>query len=97
MNATNVHFGKRMCNQTVYKNSSSVLRAHAYLVDLSVNKKILNLFFVKNNNNKNLMIIDFVKFLEYIPKEFSRKLRTFDDLPRFKATEFRQIVLYIYF
>ena len=31
---------------------------------------------------------------KYIPKQFGRKLRTFEELERFKATEFRQLLLY---
>lgn len=40
------------------------------------------------------MSFRFVSFAKFTPIEFARRPRDLDDTPRFKATEFRQIVLY---
>lgn len=36
-----------------------------------------------------------LNFREYIPSDFSRKIRTVDDVKKWKATEYRRFVLYL--
>lgn len=71
-----------------------------HMVDLGVTKKIL--LFISNNktnfkltNNQKLeMSGALLSISPYIPKEFARKPRDLDELCRWKATEFRQFILY---
>lgn len=65
-----------------------------HLIDLGVTKKMLTLFLSQNKKLKTRMSEDYIQMIPFIPKEFSRKPRSFEELPRFKATEFRQIVMY---
>lgn len=71
-----------------------------HLVDLGVMKKMLNLL-LKNKTVVKLNKIDklnmstiLLGLSPYIPKEFARKPRSFNEVHRWKATEFRQFLLY---
>ena len=72
-----------------------------YLIDLGVTKKIL--LSIWNNNNRKTKLsniqkqnldIKLISLKAFIPKEFCRKPRSFDELCRWKAPEIRQIILY---
>lgn len=65
-----------------------------HLVYLGATKKILRLL---SDCNKKMFIDlseEYIKFRPFIPKEFCRKPRGFDELPRWKATELRLFCLY---
>lgn len=68
---------------------------------LGVTKKILMLILNKKCPHFALqalgleeMNLKFLEFNKFIPSEFVRKPRSFEEAARFKATEFRQIALY---
>lgn len=68
-----------------------------HLCDLGVTKKCLQLFLDKTVTN--VKILEISKFLEdevkpNTPEEFERTCRTLDELSLWKATEFRQFLLY---
>lgn len=71
-----------------------------HLVDLGVTKRMLTLLWKSKANericaqNKAEMSSFFTSLQPFIPREFARKPRSFDELPRWKAVEFRQFVLY---
>lgn len=66
-------------------------------VDLCVTKRICTVIF----NTKSLtkaafatLQVRFRSFREYVPSDFARKPRSLKELKSFKATEFRQMILY---
>ncbi|XP_046808486.1 uncharacterized protein LOC124420169 isoform X1 [Lucilia cuprina] len=71
-----------------------------HLLDLGVTKKILNLLITNKTNQKFSPSTKasfssvLVSFSNFISMEFARKPRTFDEIARWKATEYRQIALY---
>ncbi|KYM94043.1 hypothetical protein ALC62_15348, partial [Cyphomyrmex costatus] len=73
---------------------------YMHLVCLGVTKRLLQLW-LRGNKNIRLSAED-IKSVSYhliairscIPSEFSRKPRSLDELDRWKATEFRQFLLY---
>lgn len=71
-----------------------------HLIDLGVCKKmilcILNCTtFTKFSTGQKKEISDrLASFSAYIPKEFARKQRNFDEILRWKATEFRLFILH---
>ena len=77
---------------------------YMHCVLLGVMKKLLKIYLNTdkaivtshklNNYNKKRMNDRICLIQKYIPKQFGRKLRTFEELERFKATEFRQLLLY---
>jgi hypothetical protein len=72
-----------------------------HLLDLGVMKKLL-IFYTLNHSNRFFPSKNAVKETEnlflglkpFVPAEFSRGPRPFCEVPRFKATEFRQFLLY---
>ncbi|XP_059166552.1 uncharacterized protein LOC131948870 [Physella acuta] len=75
---------------------------YMHLVCLGVTRRIL-LLWLKSPVSKGLRIGNqavqqisnrLLLFKEYIPREFSRKCRSLHDIERWKATEFRQFLLY---
>lgn len=71
-----------------------------HLVDLGVVKKILVLLFQGKTkerlsaNSKYAMSSMLTSFSPFIPREFARKPRSFAEISRWKAVEFRQFILY---
>lgn len=71
-----------------------------HLIDLGVVKTMLNLIrsrrtpIVLRKSDIETMNEMFVSFKTLTPSEFARKPRSLTETPYFKATEFRQIVLY---
>ncbi|XP_067615227.1 uncharacterized protein [Eurosta solidaginis] len=71
-----------------------------HLLDLGVTKRMLNILLNGISNykiseeNKSLLSTRLMSLGAYIPKDFQRKPRSFDDICRWKATEFRQFILY---
>jgi hypothetical protein len=73
-----------------------------HLLDLGVMKKVL-LLFLENSGKRYFAKKELIqqteanvlKVVEYLPQEFQRDPRGFAEVPRFKATEFRQFLLYI--
>lgn len=70
-----------------------------HMVDLGVTKKILNKIYYKKvvsltNDQKLEMSATLLSLAPYVPKEFARKPRAFDEMCRWKATEYRQFILY---
>ena len=72
-----------------------------HLIDLGVTKKLLLSIWNNNHHRDKLSIIEkqnldlkLISLKGFIPKEFCRKPRSFDELCRWKATEFRQLILY---
>lgn len=71
-----------------------------HLIDLGVTRKILlSLLNNKaseklNAQNKIELSTRLMSLAAFIPKEFARKPRTLDEILRWKATEFRQFILY---
>ncbi|XP_067637611.1 uncharacterized protein [Eurosta solidaginis] len=87
-----------------YKNKETVLESANFgmvsqfpldpmhLVDLGVMKKLLNLLISKSNlsvMNKKLQFLS-----KFVPSEFSRVARDFNELSNWKSTEFRPFLLY---
>ncbi|CAH1107023.1 unnamed protein product [Psylliodes chrysocephalus] len=77
---------------------------YMHLCCIGVMRKILFYWFVKCDSRKTVRLpvnlrekisnrLRYCSF--YVPSEFSRKPKTFNDLNRFKATEFRLILLYL--
>jgi hypothetical protein len=72
-----------------------------HLIDLGATKKILllmlenkkNAFFL-NDSSIRLMERTFLQFAKMIPNDFARGPRPFVEVCRYKATEFRQFLLY---
>ncbi|XP_049302035.1 uncharacterized protein LOC125775444 isoform X1 [Bactrocera dorsalis] len=66
-----------------------------HLVDLGVCKKLLQLLIKKGNINVS-KINEKITFLSnLVPSEFGRICRSLDEISNWKATEFRQFLLYI--
>lgn len=71
-----------------------------HMADPGITKKMLEYIFNNNstvviNCDINKVITQQIVFLSpYIPKEFQRKPRGIDELPRWKATEYRKFALY---
>lgn len=72
-----------------------------HLLDLGVTKKILLSFLNNkmvtmrlNRLEKEELSLKYRSFAGFIPREFSRKPRGFEEVLRWKATEFRQFILY---
>lgn len=72
-----------------------------HLIDLGVAKKILSSIWKGshlrrklNNNEKALLNSRLLSYKSHIPKDFCRKPRSMEDLCRWKAVEFRQLILY---
>lgn len=71
-----------------------------HLVDLGVTKKILTLLLAGktktkiNKIQKEAISSKLLSLSIFIPKEFCRKPRGIDEIKRWKATEFRQFILY---
>lgn len=66
-----------------------------HLIDLGVTKKILKILIKKMNaSDKLYMTRCLLSLVGFIPKEFGRSPRPIEDLDRWKATEFRQFLLY---
>ena len=73
---------------------------YMHLILLGIVRRLLHMWWnmvpFKFCCNDKIIINDRMNLLKnYIPCEFSRKCRPFDDLDRFKATEFRLFLLYI--
>jgi hypothetical protein len=72
-----------------------------HLLDLGVMKKLL-VFYISNKGNRffpsKQAVIEteklFLAIKPFVPAEFSRGPRNFYEVPRYKATEFRQFLLY---
>lgn len=71
-----------------------------HLVDLGVTKKMLG-YLIKNksktqitDSKKKIISQRLIELGPYIPKEFQRKPRDLEELARWKATEYRQFILY---
>ena len=72
---------------------------YMHCVLLGVMRKLLNAWlsvipYKISASQKNIVNDTATNIRRYIPSEFSRKSRTFDEVDRFKATEFRLILLY---
>lgn len=71
---------------------------YMHLVHLGNAKKICTLIFDKNvfkiKNKSTEMSTDYTNFSSFMPLEFVRKTRTFQDVPRWKATEFGFLLSY---
>lgn len=73
-----------------------------HLLDLGVTKKMLYYLTVINKKsnitmsdaNKKILSNRLIAYSGYSPSEFQRKPRGIEELPRWKATEFRQFILY---
>jgi len=72
-----------------------------HAIDLGVHKKILQRIWMNKTKvmklteqNKFSLDSNHIAMRCHIPKEFCRKPRTLRDLPRYKASESRQIILY---
>jgi hypothetical protein len=72
-----------------------------HLLDLGVMKKLLVLFldnsqkkFFETKENIAKMEAHFLSIVDYVPSEFKRAPRVLAEVPRYKATEFRQFLLY---
>jgi hypothetical protein len=70
-------------------------------VDLGVTKRVLNLIIsnkYKAYLHDNMLISEmeqvFLSYKCFVPTEFQRYPRPFSELPRYKATEYRQMLLY---
>ena len=73
---------------------------YMHLILLGIVRRLLQMWWnmvpFKFSCNAKIIINDRMNLLKnYIPCEFSRKCRSFKDLDRFKATEFRLFLLYI--
>ena len=73
---------------------------YMHLILLGIVRRLLQMWWnmvpFKFSCNDKKIINDRINLLKnYIPCEFSRKCRSFQDLDRFKATEFRLFLLYI--
>lgn len=73
---------------------------YMHLVLLGIVKKLLQ-FWIKGNKNVRInptlvsvTSISLLSLSSFLPKEFARKPRKLDEVDRFKATEFRQLLLY---
>ena len=66
-----------------------------HLIDLGISKKLLILLLSDLNKitEKTLSEV-YEAYTKYIPREFTRSTRSFKDIPRWKATEFRFFILY---
>lgn len=71
-----------------------------HLIDLGVVKRMI-VFILKSKTNETLSSANkqamsslLASMYPYIPREFSRKARTFDEIAKWKAVEFREFVLY---
>ncbi|XP_054082056.1 uncharacterized protein LOC128919990 isoform X1 [Zeugodacus cucurbitae] len=63
-----------------------------HLVDLGITKKILKLLISKGNIN---IMNEKLRFLaKFVPSEFGRIVRDFNEINNWKSTEFRQFLLY---
>ena len=77
---------------------------YMHLICLGIVKKLFKFYFSKikdvvvpcclTSHLKNQLNIDIIAFRKYVPKEFVRRLRTLNELPHYKATEFRNWLLY---
>lgn len=72
-----------------------------HLIDLGVCKKIIGYIWNNKHNRTKLSLTQkeqlnnkLLLMSPFIPKEFCRKPRIFQEFPRWKATEFRQLILY---
>lgn len=71
-----------------------------HLIDLGVVKKMINIILngksaTKIGSKENIELSSLLTSLApYIPRDFARKPRCFRELPRWKAIEFRQFILY---
>ncbi|XP_067621954.1 uncharacterized protein drl isoform X2 [Eurosta solidaginis] len=63
-----------------------------HLVDLGVAKKLLGLLF--NNSNISIMNDKFNLVFAWVPSEFGRNCRHFNNMKIWKSTEYRQFLLY---
>ena len=74
-----------------------------HLIYLGVTRKLLTIWFTKRRSMKVRLslckLFEISRVLEllkdYIPVEFIRKTRTVNELSRYKATEFRLLLLYV--
>lgn len=65
-----------------------------HLVFLGAMKKMLRILSGCNKRLFTELSEKYLQFRSFIPKEFCRKPRSFDELPRWKATELRLFCLY---
>ena len=65
-----------------------------HIVDLGVTKKFLSYYLNKIKKLIGAMNEEYMKYKNYVPKEFVRLPRTFHEICRFKATEFRMLNMY---
>lgn len=73
---------------------------YMHLILLDVMKKLLQ-FWIKGKHDVRIVTTQIVVISasllfmsSFLPKEFARKPRKLDEVDRFKATEFRQLLLY---
>lgn len=66
-----------------------------HLIDLGVMRKMLNLLVSNMETEEEILLTNnLLSVVGYIPNEFGRKPRPIDELKRWKATEYRQFLLY---
>lgn len=94
------HTGRSILEKLDIGMVSQILIDYMHLVCLGVVKRMLQ-FFLRGNKSIRLsaeVINTISRYLiairAYIPSEFARKPREFQDVDKWKATEFRQILLY---
>lgn len=94
------HLGTSVLEKLGIGMVSQIPLDYMHLVCLGVMKRLLQ-FWVKGRQDVRIAVRHFegldnlmFSFKNYITNDFARKPRRLNDLDRFKATEFRQIVLY---
>jgi hypothetical protein len=99
----NHHSGTSILEKIDIKMVSSFPLDPMHLLDLGLGKKILKLYaankgkkFFSSKANLKSAELKFIEICAFLPSEFGcRGIRTFDEIPRFKAKEFRLFLLYV--